>query len=102
MPRDWDADAYERLPIPMTRWGTEVVGWLDLVGDERVLDAGCGTGQVPRELLRRLPDGTVVARGGSRSMIDQARSRLADHRVHFVLVDLLDHVPISPVRAVPS
>ncbi|MDP9300491.1 MAG: hypothetical protein M3P43_06310 [Actinomycetota bacterium] len=45
MPRDWDAGAYDRLPIPMTRWGTEVVGWLDLAGDERVLDAGCGTGR---------------------------------------------------------
>ena len=41
----------------MTRWGTEVVGWLDLAGDERVLDAGCGTGQVTRELLQRLPNG---------------------------------------------
>ena len=65
MPRDWDAEAYDRLPIPMTRWGTEVVGWLDLAGDERVLDAGCGTGQVTRELLQRLPKGTVVALDGS-------------------------------------
>ena len=102
MPRDWDADAYDRLPIPMTRWGTEVVGWLDLVGDERVLDAGCGTGQVTRELLRRLPDGTVVALDGSPSMIDQARSRLDDDRVQFVVHDLLDPIPIRPVDAILS
>ena len=30
----------------MTRWGIIVLGWLDLEGDERVLDAGCGTGQL--------------------------------------------------------
>jgi trans-aconitate 2-methyltransferase len=102
MPRDWDADAYDRLPIPMTRWGTEVVGWLDLSGDERVLDAGCGTGQVTRELLRRLPNGTVVALDGSTSMIEQARRRLGDDRLEFVVHDLLDPLPIVPVDAILS
>ena len=102
MPRDWDADAYDRLPIPMTRWGTEVVGWLDLAGDERVLDAGCGTGQVTRELLRRLPKGTVIALDGSPSMIEQARARLADDRVEFLVHDLLDPIPLPPVDAIVS
>src|SRR6266566_3896781 len=102
MPRDWDADAYDRLPIPMTRWGAEVVGRLDLSGDERVLDAGCGTGQVTRELLRRLPNGTVVALDGSPSMIEQARERLDDDRVEFVVHDLLDPIPIGPVDAILS
>jgi trans-aconitate 2-methyltransferase len=46
MPHDWDAATYDRLPIPMTRWGLQVLERLDLSGDERVLDAGCGTGQV--------------------------------------------------------
>jgi len=96
MPRDWDADAYDRLPIPMTRWGTEVVGSMELIGDERVLDAGCGTGQVTRELLLRLPNGTVVALDGSTSMIEQARRRLDDDRVEFVVHDLLDPLPITP------
>ena len=102
MPRDWDADAYDRLPIPMTRWGTEVVGWLDLGGDERVLDAGCGTGQVTRELLRTLPNGSVVALDGSPSMIEQARARLGDDRVEFVVHDLLDPISIPPVDAILS
>src|SRR5438034_1727948 len=102
MPRDWDADAYDRLPIPMTRWGSEVVGWLELSGDERVLDAGCGTGQVTRELLRRLPNGTVVALDGSTSMIEQPRRRLDDDRVEFVVHDLLDPLPIRPVDAILS
>jgi len=102
MPRDWDADAYDRLPIPMTRWGIEVVGWLELTGDERVLDAGCGTGQVTRELLRRLPNGSVVALDGSPSMIEQARTRLDDDRVEFVVHDLLDPLPITSVDAILS
>jgi trans-aconitate 2-methyltransferase len=102
MPRDWDAGAYDRLPIPMTRWGTVVVGWLDLDGDERVLDAGCGTGQVTERLLERLPDGEVVALDGSPSMIDQARERLGEDRVRYLVHDLLDPIPIEPVDAVLS
>jgi trans-aconitate 2-methyltransferase len=89
MPREWDADAYDRLPIPMTRWGESVVGWLDLSGDERVLDAGCGTGKVTSFLLERLPHGTVVALDGSGAMIDRARRRLTgDERVEFMVADL--------------
>ncbi|MDP9298389.1 MAG: methyltransferase domain-containing protein [Actinomycetota bacterium] len=96
MPREWDADAYDRLPIPMTRWGEAVVGWLDLFGSERVLDAGCGTGKVTAFLLDRLPDGTVIALDGSAAMIDRARRRLAgDERVEFVVADLEQPLPFE-------
>ena len=53
-PRDWDAATYERLSVPMTAMGTEVLDRLVLGGDETVLDAGCGTGNVssPRSTSR--------------------------------------------------
>jgi trans-aconitate 2-methyltransferase len=102
MPRDWDAGAYDRLPIPMTRWGIAVVGWLDLAGQERALDAGCGTGQVTERLLDRLPTGTVVALDGSPSMIARAHERLGDARVEYLVHDLLEPIPIEPVDAVLS
>ena len=101
---EWDADAYDRLPIPMTGWGRTVVGWLDLAGDERVLDAGCGTGKVTSFLLGRLPRGTVVALDGSAAMIDRARRRLSgDERVEFVMADLERPLPLAqPVDAILS
>ena len=103
MPRDWDAATYDRLPIPMTRWGEAVVGWLDLRGDERVLDAGCGTGQVTATLRDRLPRGHVVALDGSPSMIERARERLGDDRVEFLVADLTEPIPLDkPVDAVLS
>jgi trans-aconitate 2-methyltransferase len=101
--RDWDADTYDRLPIPMTRWGETVVDWLDLVGDERVLDAGCGTGRVTALLRDRLPRGVVIALDGSESMLARARDRLGTDRVEFLLADLVQPLPVeAPVDAILS
>jgi trans-aconitate 2-methyltransferase len=103
VPRDWNADAYERLSAPQTRWGEVVVGWLDLAGDERVLDAGCGTGRVTERLLERLPRGRVVALDGSPSMIERARERLGEERIEYVVCDLMAPLPIAPpVHAILS
>jgi trans-aconitate 2-methyltransferase len=102
MPRDWDAAEYDRLPIPMTGWGLAVLDRLTLRGDERVLDAGCGTGQVTQALLARLPHGEIVALDGSRSMIEAARERLGEQRVSYLEHDLLDPIPLEPVDVIVS
>ncbi|HET7494458.1 MAG TPA: methyltransferase domain-containing protein, partial [Candidatus Limnocylindrales bacterium] len=73
MPRDWDARTYDRVSEPQVRWGTAVLDRLPLVGDERVLDAGCGSGRVTELRADRLPRGRVIALDGSPSMIDAAR-----------------------------
>ncbi len=74
----------------MTRWGSDVLERLPLLGDETVLDAGCGTGQVTEQLAERLPRGRVVALDGSPAMVEAARGRLArfGDRVDFVTADL--------------
>jgi trans-aconitate 2-methyltransferase len=104
VPRDWDAARYHRLSGPQLRWGTAVVDRLELRGDERVLDAGCGSGRVTALILERLPRGTVVAMDGSASMVGAARDTLAPFgdRVEFVVGDLLDPIPIEPVDAIFS
>ena len=104
MPRDWDAATYDRIAAPQTRWGRDVVDRLPLDGDERVLDAGCGTGRVTAMLLDRLPRGQVVALDGSPSMIDEARRRFSgDTRVTTVVADLAQPLPLAtPVDAVLS
>lgn len=90
MPFDWDASTYDRIADPMFRWGTVVVGWLDLAGDERILDAGCGSGRVTEVLLDRFPQVRVVALDASPSMIEEARRRLSrfGDRVEFAVADL--------------
>lgn len=105
MPRDWDAQTYDRVADPMTRWGSAVLDRLPLAGDERVLDAGCGSGRVTELLAARLPHGRVVALDGSPAMIDAARERLAPFggRIEFVVADLNRPLPLTePVDAILS
>ncbi len=89
----------------MHRWGLAVLARLDLEGDERVLDAGCGSGRVTEALLERLPNGHVVALDASPAMLAAARARLArfTDQVEFVEADLGLPLPIDqPVDAVLS
>lgn len=99
--REWDADAYDTLNAPMTARGNDAVARLELRGDETVLDAGCGTGEVTATLLERLPSGRAIALDGSRAMLDAARERFAeDPRVTFVHADL--GAPLVPAMAAAS
>lgn len=96
-PRDWDAATYDRVADPMARWGASVLDRLPLRGDERVLDAGCGSGRVTELLAERLPDGTVIALDASPAMIEGARARLArfGERVEYVVADLGRPIPLG-------
>jgi trans-aconitate 2-methyltransferase len=94
---DWDAGTYDRIADPMHRWGLEVLDRLPLRGDERVLDAGCGSGRVTEALAARLPLGSVVALDVSPAMLDEARRRLArfGSRIEYVAADLGRPLPID-------
>jgi trans-aconitate 2-methyltransferase len=107
MAHDWNAATYDRVANDLTHWGGNVVSWLELRGDERVLDAGCGSGRVTAQLLERLPDGHVVALDGSADMLAEARRRLAmavaEHRVELIQADLRAPLALDqPVDAILS
>jgi trans-aconitate 2-methyltransferase len=74
-PRDWDASSYDRMSDPQLAMARDVIDRLDLRGDERVLDAGCGTGRVTEVLAQRVPDGAVIAVDGSAAMVEETRRR---------------------------
>jgi trans-aconitate 2-methyltransferase len=100
-PRDWNASSYERMSAPLEAMGRDVLDRLDLRGDERVLDAGCGTGRVTAALLERLPRGEVVAVDGSPAMVEAARERLGD-AAELRVADLLELELDRPVDAILS
>jgi trans-aconitate 2-methyltransferase len=73
---EWNAKAYNRLLSPMQTWGEAVVEKLALRGDETALDLGCGSGRLTEFLLRRVPQGRVIAVDRSANMLASAREHL--------------------------
>ena len=93
MSKEWNATLYHQISAPQVSWGKKVLARVKLRGDERVLDAGCGTGRLTRDLLEALPRGHVVALDVSQNMLDTARAYLEPDfgsRVEFVRCDLLE------------
>jgi trans-aconitate 2-methyltransferase len=101
--RDWDAGTYDAVGAPIHAFGHALLDALRLEGDESVLDAGCGSGAVTRDLLERLPRGRVVAVDGSPAMIERARRELADDpRLELMVSDLTALSLAEPVDVVFS
>jgi trans-aconitate 2-methyltransferase len=69
----WNAGDYHEHSAQQTLWATDLLRRLDLKGDERILDIGCGDGKVTAEIARGLPRGTVVGIDSSAEMIAFAR-----------------------------
>lgn len=95
MAREWNSAAYHRLSDPQFGWALKVVKRLEslrLRGDEDILDAGCGTGRVAAELLRRFPDCHVTAVDASENMVREARLSLQEfgNRARVEQYDLLE------------
>lgn len=103
MTAEWNGQRYHRVSEPQFQWGLKVLSELSLRGDETVLDAGCGSGRLTKELLHRLPRGRAIAFDASESMLNAARETLAplSERVSFVQGDLLE-LSVEPVDVIFS
>ena len=90
MTRTWDAAAYDRVSAPQLEWARGCSSGCRCGGDETVLDAGCGSGNVTQLLLDRLPRGHVVAVDSSESMVEHARQALDPERTTVFQADLAE------------
>jgi trans-aconitate methyltransferase len=84
---DWNAVVYHQVSEPQFDWGLSVLSRLPLLGNERALDVGCGTGRLTVELAQRLPRGTVVATDRSASMVRAASQLLRPRGIGIVQAD---------------
>jgi trans-aconitate 2-methyltransferase len=69
---EWDAEGYSRISGLQQAMAAEVLALLDLKGNERILDIGCGNGKITAEIAARVPKGTVVGVDPSNAMIEFA------------------------------
>jgi SAM-dependent methyltransferase len=100
-PRDWNAASYQRVSAPLEAMGREVLDRLELRGDERVLDAGCGTGRVTAALVERLR-AARSSRSTARPRWSRRRASGSGPGVEVFVADLLELSSTSPVDAILS
>lgn len=74
---EWKASEYDQISTLQHAMAEEVLSLLDLNGDERILDIGCGNGKNTSEIASRVPQGSVVGVDFSANMVDFARSQYA-------------------------
>lgn len=72
----WDAELYDTRHSFIAAYGAELLTMLDARPGERVLDAGCGTGEHVAELRARGTDAVGV--DASPEMVRRARERFPD------------------------
>ncbi|KDE58180.1 methyltransferase type 11 [Halostagnicola sp. A56] len=94
----WDADAYDDSHSFVPEYGENLLEWLDPEPDDRVLDVGCGTGQLTAKIAARGAD--VVGIDHSEAMIERARS--SHSNCSFVRADATEFDPDEPFDAVFS
>jgi trans-aconitate 2-methyltransferase len=71
----WNASDYEKNSGQQQLWARELIGKLNLSGNESLLDIGCGDGKVSAELAAGLPGGRVLGIDSSAEMVKLAQQR---------------------------
>ena len=70
----WNPVNYHEHSYPQYAFALGLIERLELNGDERILDVGCGDGKVTAELATRVPHGSVLGIDASPDMIAFART----------------------------
>jgi SAM-dependent methyltransferase len=78
MAQRWDPELYQNQHSFVFEFGQAAVEWLAPKGGERILDIGCGTGQLTAQLAEYNAEVTGLDR--STDMLEQARRNFADLR----------------------
>jgi trans-aconitate 2-methyltransferase len=73
----WDACTYDQVSrLVQYKWGKQVLGLRKWRGDEIVMDAGCASGLLTKQLAKKVPRGKVYAVDIDSNMIKQAKNNL--------------------------
>ncbi|HOM30267.1 MAG TPA: methyltransferase domain-containing protein [Deltaproteobacteria bacterium] len=87
MTYEFDGREYEKASAHQQEWGNRLISELNLTGNERILDLGCGDGKLTESLSILVPNGCVLGIDASQGMIDVAKQKEKDN-LKFKLMDI--------------
>jgi len=96
--QQWDAGLYQSRHSFVWKFGADLIELLAPQTGERILDLGCGTGQLARQIADR--GASVVGIDSAPAMIEQARGSYPD--LHFEVADARNFKFAQPFDAVFS
>jgi trans-aconitate 2-methyltransferase len=87
MAHEFDGKKYELASSHQKEWGLKLITELDLMGNESVLDMGCGDGSLSVQIAELLPMGDVLGIDASQGMIETSLPKTT-HNLRFLLLDI--------------
>jgi trans-aconitate 2-methyltransferase len=87
---EWNAQEYARQSSLQAAMAQEQLSQLQLQGQEKVLDIGCGDGKITAAIAARLPHGSILGIDPSQQMIAFARDHFGPERVANLRFELAD------------
>jgi trans-aconitate 2-methyltransferase len=90
--QEWNSEIYHDISTVQEKWGQDVIRREKWIGNEIVMDAGCGTGRITRILAQKVrAEGMVYAVDIDSNMVCHARKNLKDlENVIIIQGDLID------------
>jgi len=85
---DFDGDKYKKASAHQKEWANTILGELQFIGNEAVLDLGCGDGVITEQLAEMIPDGEIFGIDASEGMIKTALKEKKHKNVTFELKDI--------------
>ncbi len=87
MPYEFKGKQYEKASSHQREWGKKLISDLSLIGNERILDLGCGDVTLTAHLAELVPQGFVLGIDASRGMLETAREK-KKYNLAFKLLDI--------------
>ena len=84
---DFDGEKYKAASSHQKEWGQSLIAELSLQSNEKILDLGCGDGQLTEQLSLLVPNGKVLGIDASAGMIKTAKKICRDN-LDFIQMDI--------------
>lgn len=97
----WNPAQYERFKAERRQPFDDLVALIDRRPEMRILDLGCGTGELTRELHATLGAAETLGVDSSASMLEKANA-FAGEKVHFARAEIETFAPAQPVDLIFS